>query len=46
MFIFVAFIHKLLPYDIKHKHFWPYTKYNNMCLQYEKHGWPKLSSPM
>ena len=31
---------------IKNKHFWLYTKYNNICLNYEKHGWPKSSSPM
>ena len=29
---FIAFILIILPYDIKNKHFWPYTKYNNTCL--------------
>ena len=31
---------------IKNKHLWPYTKYNNICLNYRQHGWPKLSNPM
>ena len=35
-----------LPNVIKNKHFWPYTKYNNIYLNYEKPGWPKPSSPM
>ena len=42
----IAFILKLLSCKIQNKHFWPYTKYNNIYLNYEKPGWPKLSSPM
>ena len=34
-----------LRYEIKNKHLWPYTKYNNICLNYKQHRWPKLSSP-
>ena len=33
-------------YIFKIKHFWPYTKYNNICLSYKKPGWPRLSSPL
>ena len=39
-------IHISLLYDFKNKHFWPYIKYNNTCLNYEKPGWPRVSSPM
>ena len=42
----IAFIHILLVCDFKTKHFWPYTKYNNVCLNYEQPGWPRLSNPM
>ena len=42
----IAFILKLLSCEIKNKHFWPYTKYNNICLNYQKLGWPEPSSPM
>ena len=24
-------------YEIKNKHLWPYTKYNNICLNYKQH---------
>ena len=43
---FIANIHVTLLCDFKTKHFWPYTKYNNTCLNYDKPGWPKLSSPI
>ena len=36
----------LLWYEIKNKHLWPYTKYNNIYLNCMQLGWPKLSSPM
>ena len=46
-FINIIALHLLLlQYHFTNKHFWPYTKYNDTCLNYEKPGWPKLSSPM
>ena len=42
----IAYMQILLEYIFKIKHFWPYTKYNNICLSYKKPGWPKLSSPL
>ena len=42
----IAYMHVLLVHVFKIKHFWPYTKYNNICLSYKKPGWPKLSSSL